>query len=75
MRELITFVTDRPGHDRRYAIDAAKLETRTRLAAAGDLRHRHREDRATGISTTDWWWRPLRENVYAGERLGVVEER
>ena len=45
-RRLITFVTDRPGHDPRYAIDATKLETRARLARAGDFRQRHREDRA-----------------------------
>ena len=43
---LITFVTDRPGHDHRYAIDATKLETELGWRAAGDLRDRHREDGA-----------------------------
>ncbi len=59
-RRLITFVPDRPGHDRRYAIDATKLETRARLAAAGDIR--------TGLAkTVRWyldnraWWEPLRK--------------
>ena len=37
---LITFVTDRPGHDRRYAIDAAKIRRRAGLAAAPYLRDR-----------------------------------
>jgi dTDP-glucose 4,6-dehydratase len=70
--ELITFVTDRPGHDRRYAIDATKLET--------DLGWRARETFETGIEkTVRWyldrgdWWRPLRERVYGGERLGLVK--
>ena len=67
--ELIEFVTDRPGHDARYAIDATKLET--------ELGWRAHENFDTGIEKTvrwyldnDWWWRPLRER-YAGERLGL----
>ena len=70
-RDLITFVTDRPGHDHRYAIDATKLET--------ELGWRAQETFDTGIRRTirwyldnEWWWRPLREKVYAGERLGLA---
>jgi dTDP-glucose 4,6-dehydratase len=70
--ELISFVTDRPGHDQRYAIDATKLET--------DLGWRARETFETGIEkTVRWyldrsdWWRPLRDKVYNGERLGLVK--
>ena len=37
---LITFVTDRPGHDRRYAIDSAKIRARARLDAGGNVRVR-----------------------------------
>ncbi len=69
--DLITFVTDRPGHDARYAIDATKLET--------ELGWRARESFETGIEKTvawylanETWWRPLRDKVYAGERLGVL---
>ena len=36
-RELKRFVADRPGHDRRYAIDAAKVRARARLGAAHDF--------------------------------------
>ena len=68
---LITFVTDRPGHDLRYAIDASKLER--------ELGWRALETFDSGIEKTvrwylenEWWWRPLREKVYAGERLGVL---
>jgi dTDP-glucose 4,6-dehydratase len=69
--ELIEFVTDRPGHDARYAIDATKLET--------ELGWRAQENFDTGIAKTvqwyldnDWWWRPLRDR-YAGERLGLLK--
>ena len=70
---LIAFVTDRPGHDLRYAIDAAKLER--------ELGWRAHETFESGIEKTvrwyldnEWWWRPLRDKVYAGERLGVIAE-
>jgi len=68
-RDLITFVEDRPGHDQRYAIDATKLET--------ELGWKAEENFDTGIRKTvqwyldnEWWWKPLREQKYAGERLG-----
>ena len=67
---LITFVADRPGHDHRYAIDAAKLER--------ELGWRAEETFETGLEKTvtwylanPWWWQPLREKIYAGERLGL----
>ena len=70
-RTLITFVTDRPGHDRRYAIDATKLET--------ELGWRAAETFKTGLEkTVRWyldneaWWGPLRSGRYSGERLGLV---
>jgi dTDP-glucose 4,6-dehydratase len=69
--ELIEFVTDRPGHDARYAIDATKLETELGWSA--------QETFDTGIEKTvqwyldnEWWWRPLRER-YAGQRLGLLK--
>lgn len=69
--EQIEFVTDRPGHDRRYAMDATKIE---RL-----LGWRPKETFETGLArTVDWylaneaWWRPIRERAYAGERLGLA---
>lgn len=69
-RDLITFVTDRPGHDQRYAIDAAKLE--------GDLGWRANESFETGLQkTVRWyldrrdWWAPLQAR-YRQERLGLA---
>ena len=70
-RDLITYVQDRPGHDRRYAIDPTKIET--------ELGWRAEQTFATGIAATvkwyldnEWWWRPLRERVYSGSRLGLL---
>lgn len=67
---LITFVTDRPGHDARYAIDATKLET--------ELGWKAQEDFESGIEKTvrwyldnEWWWAPLRKG-YDGSRLGLL---
>lgn len=68
---LITHVTDRPGHDHRYAIDASKMEAM--------LGWRALETFETGIEkTVAWylerqdWWEPLRQRVYSGERLGLL---
>jgi dTDP-glucose 4,6-dehydratase len=70
-RELIRFVPDRPGHDRRYAIDPGKIE--------GELGWRASESFESGLKRTvewfldnEWWWRPIRERKYAGERLGTA---
>ncbi|WP_407118324.1 dTDP-glucose 4,6-dehydratase [Bradyrhizobium sp. LMG 9283] len=69
--DLISFVKDRPGHDLRYAIDATKLES--------ELGWRANETFETGIEkTVRWymdradWWRPLRDGVYSGKRLGLI---
>ncbi len=68
--DQITYVTDRPGHDARYAIDATKLET--------ELGWKAEENFDTGIEKTikwyldnEWWWGPLRE--HAAERKGVLK--
>jgi dTDP-glucose 4,6-dehydratase len=67
---LITFVTDRPGHDHRYAIDASKI--------MNELAWRPNETFETGIrKTIDWyvanrpWWERIRSG-YQGERLGLA---
>jgi len=69
-RDLITFVTDRPGHDARYAIDAGKIER--------ELGWTPRHDFETGLrETVRWyldnepWWAAIRSGAYRGERLGL----
>ncbi|HEY2051825.1 MAG TPA: dTDP-glucose 4,6-dehydratase [Caulobacteraceae bacterium] len=66
----ITFVSDRPGHDHRYAIDPTKLERQLGWTPEVDFE--------AGIDATvrwylanEWWWRPILSGAYAGERLGV----
>ena len=69
--KLITFVKDRPGHDRRYAIDASKINR--------ELGWSPQETFETGlVKTVHWyldnrpWWERIRSGVYRGERLGTV---
>ncbi|HYM73444.1 MAG TPA: dTDP-glucose 4,6-dehydratase [Stellaceae bacterium] len=67
---LITFVADRPAHDRRYAMDASRLYR--------DLGWQARESFATGLRKTvlwyldnRWWWEPIWYGRYPGTRLGA----
>jgi dTDP-glucose 4,6-dehydratase len=69
-RDLIRFVTDRPGHDLRYAIDPSRIER--------ELGWHAEETFESGIEKTvdwflenEWWWRPIRDQKYAGQRLGT----
>lgn len=68
--DLITFVADRPGHDLRYAIDAAKI--------ARDLGWTPEETFESGMrKTVQWylanesWWKQVQDGSYQGERLGL----
>ncbi|QKN83784.1 dTDP-glucose 4,6-dehydratase [Scandinavium goeteborgense] len=69
-QDLITYVTDRPGHDVRYAIDAAKIER--------ELGWTPEETFETGMrKTVQWylanqaWWQQVLDGSYQGERLGL----
>ncbi len=70
---LITFVTDRPGHDARYAMDTAKI--------ASELGWAPRETFETGLRKTVQWylanqpWWSHRRAQYAGERLGLSAKK
>lgn len=68
---LISYVTDRPGHDARYAIDAGKI--------GRELGWTPKETFETGLRrTVEWylanpkWWGDIRSGVYRGERLGAA---
>ena len=70
LRALIQFVTDRPGHDRRYAIDPGRMRDELGWVAQTEF--------SKGIDDTVGWyfenlaWCRRRSNMYAGQRLGVV---
>lgn len=69
-KELITFVTDRPGHDRRYAINASKIEND--LAWTPSISFDEGFDKTIAwYLDNEWWWRPLLKNGAFGERLGL----
>jgi len=70
-RRLISFVEDRPGHDRRYAIDATKIEQ--------ELGWRVQETFETGLQkTVTWylenrgWWRGIIDRGYQARRVGLM---
>lgn len=69
-KELIHFVSDRPGHDRRYAIDAAKMRRELNWQPSCSFEDGLR-------ATVRWyldnkaWWQPILDGTYQLERLGV----
>ncbi len=70
-RDQIKFVTDRPGHDVRYAIDASKIER--------ELGWKPEETFETGLrKTVEWylaneiWWKRVQDGSYQGQRLGSL---
>jgi dTDP-glucose 4,6-dehydratase len=73
-KRLISFVTDRPGHDRRYAIDASKLERELGWTAW--------ESFETGLEkTVRWylvnaaWWKTILQKGYEAGRIGLSNKR
>jgi dTDP-glucose 4,6-dehydratase len=69
---LITFVSDRPGHDRRYAIDSSKIKRELGWAAT--------ETFEAGLrKTVQWyvnnrsWWQSILDRGYRAERIGQKE--
>lgn len=72
-KNLITYVTDRPGHDQRYAIDATKIKKELEWEPAVTV--------AEGIRSTvkwylenRWWWGGLRNRGLEDRRIGLVEQ-
>jgi dTDP-glucose 4,6-dehydratase len=73
-RDLITYVTDRPGHDLRYAVDASKIDR--------ELGWRPQESFTSGLrKTVEWyldhadWWQGILDRRYQGERLGLSKSQ
>nr|WP_256834877.1 dTDP-glucose 4,6-dehydratase [Pseudomonas oleovorans] len=68
-RELITFVKDRPGHDRRYAIDASKIQRELGWVPQESFESGIRKTVQWYLSNRDWWQRVL-SGAYQLDRLG-----
>lgn len=72
--DLINFVTDRPGHDFRYAIDASKIKRE--LGWSPSIRG------FDGLDATvrwylenEWWWRPILERGHSTDRQGLEKQK
>ncbi len=70
-RNLVTYVTDRPGHDHRYAIDASHIEAELGWTPSVTFE--------SGLATTvEWylahrdWWQAILDGNYQGQRLGTA---
>ncbi|UXI00548.1 dTDP-glucose 4,6-dehydratase [Photobacterium sp. TY1-4] len=73
-QDLITYVTDRPGHDVRYAIDASKIERELGWKPAETFESGIRKTVEWYLSNKDWWSRVL-DGSYSRERLGAEVEK
>lgn len=69
VRSEIQFVTDRPGHDRRYAIDCSKIERELGWSSTRSFERGMRQTVQWYLDRRDWW-EPIRAR-FSGERLGL----
>jgi len=67
---LITFVTDRPGHDARYAIDPARIRAELGWRPSVTLEEGMRRT-VRWYLDNEAWWRPLLDRQGVGQRLGT----
>ncbi len=70
---LIEFVTDRPGHDQRYAIDASKMAKELSWSPSRTFEDGLRETVEWYLSNEPWWSRVM-DGSYRGERLGEATQ-
>jgi dTDP-glucose 4,6-dehydratase len=68
--DQITFVTDRPGHDMRYAIDPARIATELGWRPSVTLEQGLEKTVQWYLDNEDWW-RALQDRAGVGQRLGV----
>lgn len=69
--DLITFVTDRPGHDRRYAIDPTRIRDELSWRPSVTVEEGLRRTVEWYLANRDWW-QPLLDRDGVGKRLGVA---
>jgi dTDP-glucose 4,6-dehydratase len=69
-RDLVRFVEDRPGHDRRYAIDPSRIEAELGWRPSHSFEEGLRQTVRWYLDNR-WWWERVRSGAYRGERLGL----
>ncbi len=69
-RELITYVTDRPGHDFRYALNIEKIKRDIRWSPKVNFREGLKKTVGWYLEN-DWWWQEILAKGYQAERLGL----
>jgi dTDP-glucose 4,6-dehydratase len=70
-KDLITFVTDRPGHDVRYAIDASKIKKELSWVPEETFESGMKKTVQWYLANSDWW-QHIRDGSYQSERLGLI---
>ncbi len=73
-RDLITFVTDRPGHDRRYAMDISKIERDLGWTPAYNFETGLKQTVAWYLNNKEWW-QPLLSEEYKGYYNSLYGDR
>ncbi|MBB4657841.1 dTDP-glucose 4,6-dehydratase [Parvularcula dongshanensis] len=69
--DLIEYVTDRPGHDARYAVDCTKIERELGWTPSVDFEEGLDRTVRWYLDNRDWW-QAIRDGSYKGERLGLA---
>lgn len=71
---LVSFVSDRPGHDRRYALSSERIRRELGWRPKVDFSHGLAETVAWYLDNSDWV-EDIRQRQYRGERLGLIAAR
>ena len=69
-RSLIRFVTDRPGHDRRYAVNAAKIKSELGWSPSVEWNEGFKATLLWYLKN-EKWWKPLVKDGMFGDRIGL----
>ena len=70
-KDQITFVNDRPGHDRRYAIDNSKIKNELGWSPAFTFEEGLFKTISWYKNNTNWCEKMMRKSGYIGDRLGL----
>lgn len=73
-RDLITFVTDRPGHDRRYAVNASRIKSELGWTPSVSWNEGFEQTLLWYLKNEEWW-RPLVKSGAFGQRLGHASDK